>query len=523
MHNHEAIILGVERDVKKAAELGMALLSRHETFVAEAKAEQAKMTGMLESMEHENMSLERDNQMLIKRNRDLFEELEQLNEALITSEENSAVLSSDLGAMNIEITRLNILTSRCEQLEDQLSILDVERGGLQKALTSSQKHEADLIKKWDASENALHDMSGRVWVIDGENKEEKIRKGNLYAKLLRTKEEKIKLDSLLQKMVEANAALESSENELREMLASAHEEIKLLHEEMLGRQNPLEVSSELKKPRKTLSQELHVHHHYHRAQRKRSKMLAARKSPKTPTFQEQFLKAGLPTPPSSIHLSATELDFEHARDKGLTKLRRSLSDVDDTPSRQLSSHEPPPSSPPDSPRPRRTKSFILPSSSPLVVKLVNEDTQDSSVYTPVAALSKGPRKSASHESILTPSQLRFAPKFRAQACFVSSPTMGTSSTEFSFTEASAMHHTHGVSSSLSQQLLTVANGKPKVSRADPPKRGWTFWKSWSAADTPQEVIAKDSNASHKPARKYKEPNELLHGMVNQSLLAESLG
>ncbi|KAL1958838.1 hypothetical protein VTO42DRAFT_3675 [Malbranchea cinnamomea] len=301
-HNTNAIE-GLEKDVETAARLGQALLERHESYMAEAERERAKMLAEISKLEKDKQVIQAENARLMEENRNLVDQLEDMNQALCESDAQIRSLTTSLESTQLEVRRLTVASSRAALLESQLSSLEAEQARLQEKLAISEENEKSAVQRWKKAEITLRDLHDQLDKMERESREERQKHAELLERLEKKTPSEVEMDSevgrpkgaaatsslhrpkngtnvvshFVRDILQDNANLQMSIVELREMLQNSDEEIRNLREQILLHQPLGQKPNEASKNTKILplseelqhnspipvSQELHIHHHYH--------------------------------------------------------------------------------------------------------------------------------------------------------------------------------------------------------------------------------------------------------------------
>ncbi|KAF1998678.1 hypothetical protein P154DRAFT_523959 [Amniculicola lignicola CBS 123094] len=290
-HN-STLLEGLERDVSKAAQLGQALLVRHEAYVADSEQERRQMSAAIEHLEKEKMELEQRNADTIKANRDLLDQLEQLNSAVADSDAQVKALTDTLHSTEEEIQRLSLLAARTQSLERQLIDLEHEQAQLQGSLEDKADDERSAVQRWRRAEQIIGDLQDQLDRIEKEAREERERHVEIVARMerrvavdkelgahegrLRVKTGQEKggtnvVSHFVKDILLDNANLQHGILELREMLLNSNEEVEHLREQLKVHQPISPTLAKVPTPslqkelggEPMLNQELHIHHHYH--------------------------------------------------------------------------------------------------------------------------------------------------------------------------------------------------------------------------------------------------------------------
>jgi hypothetical protein len=280
-----------------------ALLHRHESYMAEAEEDRHRLVTSIDDLEREKKQVQAENARIIEENRSLLEQLESLNRAVAESDDHVKSLTMTLESTESELRRLTVAAARAADLEAQLTLMETEQSRLQESLTSAHEDEKSAVQRWRQAESNLRHLHDQVDRIEKEAREESERHTELVERMERKRAVERELDSAAGRLKGAAAASELNRNaggtnvvsrfvkdilqdnanlqvgimELREMLHSSNEEVQNLREQVMSHQ-PLDgadgenaqprssttLSQELEaKEARRVSQEFHIHHHYH--------------------------------------------------------------------------------------------------------------------------------------------------------------------------------------------------------------------------------------------------------------------
>ncbi|KAI1814443.1 hypothetical protein GGS20DRAFT_413048 [Poronia punctata] len=304
-HNY-SLLDNLERDVHQAARMGQALLARHESYMADAERDRNELTARIEQLENENKELETMNAKTIEENRQLLDQLEALNSTVADSEGEIKSLEATLLSSQQTIRRLEAETARAEALERQIAALEQEQVELQSTLTSSRDETKSALSRWKRAERGLNDLQEQLERMEKEAKEEREHHLEMMSRIEKQREMEKELNTaagrlkgaaaaksmnlgnggtnvvghFVRDLLQDNANLQYGIAELRQMLMNSHDEIQTLRDQLENHQ-PLgdveesatpTLSTELEPNRSPMhgdttppkvSQELHIHHHYH--------------------------------------------------------------------------------------------------------------------------------------------------------------------------------------------------------------------------------------------------------------------
>jgi hypothetical protein len=305
-----------------------ALLARHEAYMASAERDRAELNARIEQLQLDNAALQESNDRTIEENRALLDRLEQLNGTVSESELKIRSLEAVLQETQLTIKRLESAAARAADMERHIATLEGDQERMQKEVAHSEEEARSALYRWRMAERSLRDMQDQLERMEKEAKEERERHVEVIGRMERQRAMEKDLDTaagrlkgaaaaknltdgkngsnsvvshFVRDLLQDNANLQLSMAELREMLMNSNDEIQNLREQLMYHQ-PVkgEVSAastlraELEPPQpvveKRISQELHVHHHYHVAQKAELK-----KSKK----KRHSLNPGVFTPPAA--------------------------------------------------------------------------------------------------------------------------------------------------------------------------------------------------------------------------------
>lgn len=279
-----------------------ALLHRHESYMAEAEADRQRLNESIESLEREKRQVQEENARIVEENRNLLEQLDGLNNVVTESDEHIRSLTLTLESTQAEVRRLTVAASRAADLEAQLTLMETEQSRLEERVSSAKEDEKSAVQRWKNAENTLRDLHDQVERIEVEAREERERHEELVQRMERKRAVERELDNaagrlkgaaaaselgrdsggthvvsrFVKDILQDNANLQVGIMELREMLESSNQEVQNLREQVLSHQ-PLAgvneestescaaatLSEELESKERRVSQEFHIHHHYH--------------------------------------------------------------------------------------------------------------------------------------------------------------------------------------------------------------------------------------------------------------------
>ncbi|WEW59854.1 hypothetical protein PRK78_005335 [Emydomyces testavorans] len=303
LQHNSAALESLEKDVNTAARLGQALLGRHESYMAEAEADRARMLAEIENLEKQKREVQAQNAKIIQENKDLLDQLEGLNNIVSESDVHIKALSTSLESVQLEVRRLTAAASRAACLESQLNEMESDQARLEETLAVTQENERSAIQRWRKAEITLRNLHEQVDKIEKESLEERERHAELLERMERRRVVERELDaaagrlkgaaaatslgqdkngtnvvsSFVKDILQDNANLQFNISELRELLQASDEEVQNLRDQLLLHQ-PLARGQEDSKRRcastflsdelqsmqsAPVPQEFHVHHHFH--------------------------------------------------------------------------------------------------------------------------------------------------------------------------------------------------------------------------------------------------------------------
>ncbi|EKG18247.1 hypothetical protein MPH_04507 [Macrophomina phaseolina MS6] len=308
LSRNSELLRSLERDVQTAAQLGQALLQRHEAYIADSEAERRRMAAKIETLEHEKADLEARNAKTVQENRALLDQLEALNNAASETDSHCHELTAALMETQEELQRMTNLAARTESLERQLAELEREQMELQNKLTTTASEEKSAVKRWRRAEQTIAALSEQIERIEKEAKEERERHVEVVSRMERRRAVERELETaagrlkgaaaakagshdktgtsvvshFVKDILQDNANLQLGIVELREMLMNSNDEVERLREQLLlhqpiseaaeepsGPSLQKELGMELDAPQELLKpqepRQLHIHNHYHAA------------------------------------------------------------------------------------------------------------------------------------------------------------------------------------------------------------------------------------------------------------------
>lgn len=304
-----------------------ALLARHEAYMASAERDRVELNSRIEQLELDKAALQESNNRTVEENRALLDRLELLNGTVTESELKIRRLEAALQATQLTIKKLESAAARAADLERHIATLEGDQEKMQHELVQSEEEARSALYRWRMAERGIKYMQDQLERMEKEAKEERERHVEVIGRMERQRAMEKDLDTaagrlkgaaaaktltdggrngssvvshFVRDLLQDNANLQLSMAELREMLANSNDEIQNLREQLLHHQ-PMNgegsaastLRAELEPPEpvvtKRISQELHVHHHYH---------VAPKPELKKPKKKRHSLTPGVFTPPA---------------------------------------------------------------------------------------------------------------------------------------------------------------------------------------------------------------------------------
>jgi len=308
--------------------------------MASAERDRVELIARIELLEHENTELETKNRLAADENQNLREELEHLNDTVKDADARIESLEATLRDSVREVRRLENAANRAASLERQIAMLEEEQFALQTTLVHTQEEARTAMFRWRQAEKGISDLQEQLERMEKEAREERERHVEVIGRMERQRAMERELNTaagrlkgaaavksmtdskhgedvvsqFVRDLLQDNANLQLGMAELRELLVSSNDEIQMLREQLLYHQ-PLEAAHDMdqtatlraeleqKEPPTSptrVSQELHIHHHYHVTQKP---------DVRRPKKKRQSLTAGTFTPP---YISAPSTPGAHA-------------------------------------------------------------------------------------------------------------------------------------------------------------------------------------------------------------------
>ncbi|KAF4121471.1 Chromosome segregation ATPase [Geosmithia morbida] len=338
-----SVLESVEKDVHTAAQLGQALLARHEAYMADAERDRLELTSRIERLEKDKHQLEAANATKVEENRQLSDQLEMLNSTVSESDTKIRSLEASLLSSQQTVRRLEAAAARAEDAERHLSLLEEEQMKLHSDLRLSREDARTHAQRCKEAQRGILDMQDQLERMEQEAQQERKRHAEIISRMERQRDVEKQLDTaagrlkgaaaskslsvrkdgssvvshFVRDLLQDNASLQLGIAELREMLLNSNSEIQMLRGQLMNHQPAGTSQDELVRTnlhddlapqlnRETkLSQELHVHHHYHVPRQDARKPKKKRQGLTPGGFYSPSISSGTATPVPSLTTSSS--------------------------------------------------------------------------------------------------------------------------------------------------------------------------------------------------------------------------
>ena len=277
-----------------------ALLDRHEAYMASAERDRTVQAAHIVELQMTNAELETANKKVAEENQILREQLEQLNCDVKDSETKANALEATLHETQLQVRRLESATSRAAALERHIMLLEEEQEALQQTLSHSEEEARTAMHRWKNAERAIVELQQQLERMEQEARVERDRHFEVLDRMEKQRNLEQDLNAaasrlkgaaatkslyygkgsgsvvshFVRDLLQDNANLQIGIAELREMLMNSNDEIQMLREQLQLHQpvpdGQVSAASTLRaeleyedRPVSRVSQELHIHHHYH--------------------------------------------------------------------------------------------------------------------------------------------------------------------------------------------------------------------------------------------------------------------
>lgn len=348
-----------------------ALLARHETYMADAERDRLDLTARIERLELDKQELETENANKIEENRQLLDQLEMLNSTVTESDTKIRSLEASLLSSQQAVRRLEAAAARAEDAERHLAAMEEEQLQLHSELRVTREDARNHAQRCKAAQRGILDMQDELERMENEAREERERHAEVIGRMERQREVEKQLDTaagrlkgaamtkslglkkdggsmvnhFVRDLLQDNASLQLGIAELREMLMNSNDEIQSLREQLMyhqpiaqeddGTQSRLQTEAGSRhESGMRVSQELHIHHHYHVAKqevrkpkKKRQGLTPAIFGAPIPSATTASAQSGIVSSPS-MPANSTQPDMTHQAPNPSTPYSNAPSDFD---------------------------------------------------------------------------------------------------------------------------------------------------------------------------------------------------
>ncbi|RMZ76071.1 hypothetical protein DV737_g5025, partial [Chaetothyriales sp. CBS 132003] len=262
LEHNTTLISGLERDLDKAARLGQALLSRHESFVSRAQEENDRLGATIDELQSKRQELQTANEKIVAENRELLEQLDAINACYKSSDDAAKNLEERLRCTELQVDRLTARARQAEELEACVQDLHLERATLKDKLAEAKAESRTTLVRWRESERKIKQLELELDKIEWESKRQREKHDEAVARLehervvdreLGGAEARLKgaaavheidtgttntnvVSSFVRDILKDNATLQAGIVELRELLQSSNDEVQNLRQQVIYHQ-----------------------------------------------------------------------------------------------------------------------------------------------------------------------------------------------------------------------------------------------------------------------------------------------
>lgn len=313
----EKRIKKLQKKLKTAAELGQALLARHQKYVASAEHEKAEMLYDISQLKEQLRTIDLENEKLLNENSQLAKQLSFVSDSLYVSDQKVEKLSESLNTQKSLIIQVNGYAARTDALEEQIILLESMRENLEQEVQLSARDKRQAEMRWRKTEQLLDKLTLQYQQLEEEAAQNQIiiPAQTDSASVLNTttptkKQDDTPLKGFIKTLVVENKDLESKSTDLQLELESARRENQLLKQQLaLSAINPPNsltiVQPQLHTSSDSANQQLYLHHHHFHTVSQSSIISQSTPARKHNNITEIFdtpihLIGGIPTPPESM-------------------------------------------------------------------------------------------------------------------------------------------------------------------------------------------------------------------------------
>lgn len=244
----------LETQLKTAAELGQAILVRHQDYIATAENEKAERISTINTLKERINLANFDISKSTASNAQLVKQVSVVSESLFVSEAKVEQLTRTLQDQHSQLVKANNSAAKTESLESQISILESARETLQQECQMAVREKRLAEARWRKTERKLEKLT-----VQYERLEEEAVDGidpSVQGKSSSPNEPATPMQDFIKTLLQENASLEATAFDLREQLAASKEELKDLRNQLkqVSRTGYAETDSQ---------REVHHHHHFH--------------------------------------------------------------------------------------------------------------------------------------------------------------------------------------------------------------------------------------------------------------------
>lgn len=149
----------LQRQLKTAAELGQALLSRHQSYVSQTESLKAVMIYEISQLQAKLTQIDAENIRVLNDNSQLTKQLDLVSESLYLSESKVESLSKSVQEEQNRILRINNFRARSDALEQQIILLEDVREALQHENLQVTKDKKLAEARWHKTERMLEQLT----------------------------------------------------------------------------------------------------------------------------------------------------------------------------------------------------------------------------------------------------------------------------------------------------------------------------------------------------------------------------
>lgn len=289
---HEKTISTLGTQLKTAAELGQALLVRHQDYVATAENDKAEMRSEILELTERLKLADSESAKISDNNSQLIKQMSIVNDSLFVSEAKVEQLTRTLQDQHSQLTKVNNKATKTEGLESQITMLESAQENLQQECHNAMQEKRLAEARWRKTERMLEKLTVQYEKLEQESmsSDASPRPQDLYT------EPVTPIQGFIKNVLQENSSLEHTVTELREKLSFFKEEVKDLRTQLSVHNSRSGFSESTDNQR-----EVHHHHHFHVApptlhpKQQATPRLQSRPSP----FPYAGLLSGIPTPPES--------------------------------------------------------------------------------------------------------------------------------------------------------------------------------------------------------------------------------